>query len=124
MYKTLFATAAVVAGTSLSFAQTTTNAGYLKVEDESLMVLPFNLSVDEIDDMEIIGANGEEIGEVDEVLMTADGQITAVSAEVGGFLGIGETEVVFPLTQLSLRDDELVTPLTKEQVEALEEWID
>ena len=124
----LAAVAILAAGTGLSSAQdaTTTSAvsAYTEVEDGAMMVTTFNLTVDDLDDMDIVGANGDEIGEVDDVLMNASGEIVAVSAEVGGFLGIGDTEGVFPLDQLTLQGDEFVTSLTKEQVEALEERVD
>ena len=124
----LAAVAILAAGTGLSSAQdaTTTSAvsAYTEVEDGAMMVTTFNLTVDDLDDMDIVGANGDEIGEVDDVLMNASGEIVAVSAEVGGFLGLGDTEVVFPLDQLTLQGDEFVTSLTKEQVEALEERVD
>ena len=68
-----------------------------KVEDGSKMVQPFNVSVDALDDMDVVGPDNAEIGEVDEVLMDASGQVVAVVTEVGGFLGIGEKEVVIKL---------------------------
>ncbi|APH71283.1 PRC-barrel domain-containing protein [Aquibium oceanicum] len=116
----LVAAAALAAGTSLSLAQT----AYTEVEDDTMIVMPFNISADDLEDMDVVGANGEEIGEVEDVLMNASGAIAAVSVEVGGFLGIGESEVVFPLDQLKLQGDDLVTSLTQEQVEALEDWAD
>ena len=93
-----------------------------EVEDGSKMVQPFNINVDALDDMDIVGPGNEEIGEVDEVLMDASGQVVAVVAEVGGFLGIGEKEVVIKLDQLQLQNDQLVTSLNKEQLKALSPW--
>jgi hypothetical protein len=99
-------------------------AEYREVQDESMVVQPFNLAVDRIDDMDVYGANGEKIGEVDEVLMNAAGQAVAVSVEVGGFLGIGGREVIVSLDQLRLEGERFVTSLTKEQIEALPRWDD
>ena len=48
----------------------------------------------------------------------------AVAAEVGGFLGVGEKEVIIPLNQLQVSGDDLATAMTKEQLEALPEWDD
>src|SRR4029453_5823700 len=39
-----------------------------------------------------------KIGDVDDVLLGADGKITALVIGVGGFLGIGEKNVIVPFT--------------------------
>jgi hypothetical protein len=44
----------------------------------------------------------------------------AVSVEVGGFLGIGDKEVVMELNQLRREGDAIMTDLTKEQIKALQ----
>ena len=93
----LSAALAVLAGAPTT-AQTAAEPPLLEVEDEAMMVEPFGVSVDEFEDTDILGADGSKIGEVDEVLMTPEGEITAVSAEVGGFLGVGDKEVVLELT--------------------------
>lgn len=83
-----------------------------------------NLMVGQLEDMEIVAAGGDKVGEVEEVLADGDGNIVAVSAEVGGFLGIADKEVVVSLDQFELRENRLVTSLTKEQLEALPGWDD
>ena len=99
-------------------------AEFREVEDGSLQVPPFNKSVDDLEDMDLVSASGDEIGEVEEVLMDASGQPTALAVEAGGFLGIGEKNVVIGLDQLRLENDQLVTSMTKEQLEGLPEWDD
>lgn len=93
-----------------------------EVEDESTMVSAFNLSVDELEGMEIMSSSGEEFGDIDEILQNDQGEIEAVSAEVGGFLGIGEKEVVFQLDQLRKEGDHFVTDLTRDQLAELQTW--
>jgi hypothetical protein len=92
----------------------------VEVENEAMMVERFNLSVDQLEDMDIHGPGGERIGEIDDVLMTPEGEIAAVSVEVGGFLGIGDKEVVMELNQLRREGDAIMTDLTKEQIKALQ----
>ena len=99
-------------------------AGYREVTDGQLIVQPFNLTVDQIDDMGVFGPDGEKIGEIEEVLTDAAGKPLAASVEVGGFLGIGERKVVVMLDQLRLVGQRLATSLTKAQVEALPRWND
>ena len=95
-----------------------------EAEDDDLVVQPFGVTVDDIDDMDLMNADGEEIGEIEEVLLDAGGQPVAVSVEVDDFLGMGEREVVFALDQLQLADDDFVTSVDKATVEALPEWDD
>jgi sporulation protein YlmC with PRC-barrel domain len=116
-------TAALIGAAGLAHAQQPAIGSIpslVEVENEAMMVERFNLSVDQLEDMDIHGSGGERIGEVDEVLMTPEGKITAVSVEVGGFLGIGDKEVVMELNQLRREGDAIMTDLTKEQIKALQ----
>ena len=88
------------------------------------MVRSLGVTVDQLEDMEIYGPNGEEIGDVDEVLVDASAKPVAVSADVGGFLGVGENDVVIGLDQVSHDGDHLKVSMTKEQIEALPEFDD
>ena len=88
------------------------------------MVAPFNVSIDDFEEMEIYGPGGEEIGEVDAVLVDAAAKPVAVAAEVGGFLGMGEKDVVIGLDQLSQDGDHLKVNMTKEQIGALPDFDD
>ncbi|MET4698664.1 sporulation protein YlmC with PRC-barrel domain [Constrictibacter sp. MBR-5] len=105
-------------------AQGTQAVGYREAEDDRAIVQPFNRTVDEIEDMNVFGTGGEKIGEVDEVLVDSAGSIVAVAVESGGFLGIGDEEVVVMLDQLTLEGDRFSTGLTKDQLLALPRWKD
>ena len=118
-------TAAAFALGSGGFVQAQTSAtGVHEAEDKSVMVAPFNISIDDLEEMEIYAPNGEEVGEVDAVLVDAAAQPVAVAAEVGGFLGMGEKDVVIGLDQLTQDGDHLKVNLTKEQIGALPEFDD
>lgn len=54
----------------------------------------------------VYGANNENIGEINDVLMDAKGQVTGVIIGVGGFLGIGEKDVALPMNALQFRNDQ------------------
>ena len=59
-------TAAAFALGSGGFVHAQTGAtGVHKAEDKSVMVAPFNVSIDNLEEMEIYGPGGEEVGEVD-----------------------------------------------------------
>jgi sporulation protein YlmC with PRC-barrel domain len=96
----------------------------VEVDRDETMVPGLGISVGELEDMRIFGANGEEIGEVYDVLGDAAGQPAAVTIEVGGFLGIGEREVVIGLDEIDVVGLRLTLNRTREQIEALPAWTD
>ncbi len=60
----------------------------------------------------VYGANDESIGEINDVLMDAKGQVAGVIIGVGGFLGIGEKDVALPMSALQFRDEPPATAAT------------
>ncbi|HZC03250.1 MAG TPA: PRC-barrel domain-containing protein [Gammaproteobacteria bacterium] len=122
MHRYLILTAALIGAVGLAHAQqppTNSVLPLVEVEDEAMMVEHFNLSVNELEDMEVTDSGGKRIGEVEDVLMTPEGEITAVAVEV-----VSDKEVVMELAQLRRQGDVLITDLTEEQVEALPSWDD
>ncbi|WP_099864366.1 PRC-barrel domain-containing protein [Pararhizobium haloflavum] len=99
-------------------------ADLIEIETDAQMVAPFEVSVDQLEDMNVMTADGETIGEIEEVLGTADGQPTALALEVGGFLGIGDKDVIVMLDQVTMVDGSISLDMTKEEIEALPEWND
>jgi sporulation protein YlmC with PRC-barrel domain len=53
--------------------------------------------------MDLFGANNEDMGEVDDVLINRNGQVVGLVLGVGGFLGIGETKVAVPMSAVQFR---------------------
>jgi sporulation protein YlmC with PRC-barrel domain len=122
MHRYLIITVTLIGAIGLAHAQQPTTGSVpplVEVEDEAMMVERFNLSVKQLEDMEIIDSGGKRVGEVEDVLMTPERKITAVAVEV-----VGDKEVVVALDQLRHQGDVLMTELTKEQVEALQSWDD
>jgi len=114
------ATALLLASTTFATAAET----LVEVEDDTTQVEMFGKSVDEIEDMDVIGADGENIGEVEEVLATPDGKVSAISVEVGGYFGIGDREVIFGMDEVEFKDNKLTTSLSKDEIEKLPDWDD
>jgi hypothetical protein len=119
----LAATALALAPLALAAQQSSDVTAYQEAEDDDMVVQPFNRTVDDIEDLDLKNADGE-IGEVEEVLIDASGQPVAIAVEVGGFLGIGERDVVLGLDQVQLVDDDLVTSADKATIEGLPDWPD
>ena len=72
------------------------------------------------------GDDAENIGEVKDIILSADGRMESVVVGVGGFLGLGEKQVVVSTESLEWaeRDGDrwLIIPTTKEQLEQLSEF--
>jgi sporulation protein YlmC with PRC-barrel domain len=75
----------------------------------------------------VTNANGDSIGEIHEVLLSAEGEADALIVDVGGFLGMGEHTVAMKWTDISIRSDDnntlvVATEMTKEQLQDLPEY--
>ena len=122
-YASIIAATFALGSGGFVYAQTSAT-GVHKAEDKSVMVKPFNVTIDDLEEMEIHGPNGEEVGEVDSVLVDASAQPVAIAAEVGGFLGMGEKDVVIGLDDLTQDGDHLKINMTKDKIGALPDFED
>ena len=95
-----------------------------KVVDESLVVQPFNLSVDKIKRMDVVMPNGEQIGDIANVLVDSTGRVSAMTVNTAGFLGLGAKEYVMPLRSLQVRGEKFMTDLTQAEIEKLPAYED
>lgn len=78
---------------------------------------------DEIVGQSLYGSDGEEIGEINNVVLSAAGGDPAAVVGVGGFLGIGERNVTIPLSDIDMgAEDRLTTSMTKDQISELQAY--
>lgn len=70
-------------------------------------------------DKPIYSADDKNVGEVAEIARSADGEVTELRADVGGFLGLGETRVRLTPEQFQLGADRIDLKLTSEQINSL-----
>ncbi|MEI4194353.1 PRC-barrel domain-containing protein [Roseovarius sp. E0-M6] len=73
---------------------------------------------------ENVGADWNEVGEVEDLVLSKDGQLVGVVAEVGGFLDVGDKHVAIAIDDMKLvpvddRSYAYVTRLSEEELEAL-----
>lgn len=68
----------------------------------------------------------DDIGEINDIIVTKDGEVSAVILGVGGFLGIGERNVAVPMGEITVVREEgdsddrfLVVSTTKEALEQM-----
>lgn len=95
--------------------QTETEANLEVTEEPEIGALAYE-NADELEDREVF-YNGEEIGEVDEVLSGA-GNKTYLVVEHGGFLDIGDEEFVVDLDEAEVTADRITISQVPQEVEA------
>jgi sporulation protein YlmC with PRC-barrel domain len=81
-----------------------------------------NYSADDLMGRDIVDNDGNNVGEISDLLIGSDGSIQNVLVDVGGFLGIGTRTVALDLNQIQMAQgdaDEMVVSMTKEQIENL-----
>jgi hypothetical protein len=70
-------------------------------------------------DRTIYSSDDKNVGEVAELRRDSDGKLTELHADVGGFLGLGETRVRLMPGQFKFGDDRVVLNVTADQVKTL-----
>lgn len=85
-----------------------------------------DFTADDLIGSEVRGANDENIGNVGDVALTADGEIDALIVDVGGFLGIGTHTVAIGLDNLEVVGDGdnwvVHTPFSEEELKNQPEY--
>ncbi len=78
-----------------------------------------------IEDIDVVVASGETVGEIEKILIDGSGTPVAAVVEINdGFLNLGDTEVVVNLSDLTWEDGQYSTALTEGQIESLPVWDD
>ncbi|MDY8109700.1 PRC-barrel domain-containing protein [Fulvimarina sp. 2208YS6-2-32] len=113
---TAIAAALLFGGTALAQSEQ-----YVEVND-SVMVAPFNLAVDDVDDRNVYDASGTEVGEVSEVLGSDDQTPTHLEVDFeddDSSTYPDRDDVIVPIADFSFTNDQIVINLTPEDVTAL-----
>lgn len=78
----------------------------------------------EVEGYTFIGQDGEEIGEVEGIMLDlAQARVSYLALATGGFLGLGEKLITVPvdsITEWNLDEERLLTSLTNEQIDQAE----
>jgi hypothetical protein len=68
----------------------------------------------------VYSSDGKDLGEIAALKREPDGKVDEIHADIGGFLGFGETRVRFAADQIKeAKDDRLVVTLTEAEVNNL-----
>jgi sporulation protein YlmC with PRC-barrel domain len=94
------------------------------IDKSTLTEMPAaDIRAEELVGTTVYGADDVNVGEIGDVVLTADGKVDAYIIDVGGFLGVGEKEVAVGSDNLAFMVDKdgnkyLYTSFTKEQLDA------
>ena len=85
-----------------------------------------DLTTEDVTGAPVYGVNDDRIGEIGELVMSEDGQLSEAIVDVGGFLGLGEKPVAVPFDNLQIMQSEsdvrIYIDATQEQLEGLPEY--
>ncbi|MEQ1952566.1 PRC-barrel domain-containing protein [Mesorhizobium yinganensis] len=98
----------ILAATLFMGASTVAHAKTRLVDvDDEVVVHPFNLTVDAIEEMDVHDKGGNKIGEIEEVLGPTEHRATAVAVDLvdGSGLRDDDEDIIVPLDALVLKDD-------------------
>lgn len=70
-------------------------------------------------DKPIYSSDNKNLGEVAAVARGSSGEVSEIHADIGGFLGLGETRVRVMPSEFSLAEDKVVLNLTADQAKQL-----
>jgi sporulation protein YlmC with PRC-barrel domain len=93
-------------GTTTTADATAANSPFVTVQEGMAW------RVSELEGTDVYGSAGEDIGEIKDILVDKQGQVTAVLVGVGGFLGIGEKNVAVSMNSLQFQTEAQVDNTT------------
>lgn len=67
----------------------------------------------------VYSSDGKNIGEVADIKRDSSNQVSELQADIGGFLGFGETRVSVPTTQFQLDSDRVILSLKEAETNSL-----
>jgi hypothetical protein len=96
-----------------------------RADDEDLILYPWAMNVDDIEDMSVQGADGAAFGDVEDVLVDQTGAVRAIVVDYGRTLGPADRQAIVPIERLTPRDrNVLVLDMTAGELQALPDWDD
>lgn len=114
---TAFATVMLAPAWSQGLPQT---VGLVKV-DPATVATGYRAS--KIIGSEVYNGSGEEVGTVDDVIVSNDGKVPYAVLAVGGFLGMGQRLVVVGSSNLTIKEGKIVmAEATRETLKSLPEF--
>ncbi len=91
---------------------------------QSTSTIPGGITAEELVGRNVVNRNGDNVGEVESLVIQPKKNEVHAVISVGGFLGMGDHNVAIPLKELAIGDDNvtLMSQQTKEDLKALPEY--
>lgn len=124
------AEARVEADTAETGGQTTAQTGAeATAEAEAQPAQPLSemqVSAEELIGKSVANPNGENLGEIEDLVINPQSEEMFAVVGVGGFLGLGEKKVTIPYNDLQMAGDQIIvlTAQTKDQLKELPEYLE
>jgi sporulation protein YlmC with PRC-barrel domain len=80
------------------------------------------MKASELMDHPVINSKGEEILEIDDLILRSNGNVKRVVLSCCGFLGLGSKTVAVPFRHLQFKDDEIVYDISLEEFEQMADF--
>ncbi|HEX2135201.1 MAG TPA: PRC-barrel domain-containing protein [Microvirga sp.] len=81
------------------------------------------MNVSELTEKDLVGANNDEVGDIERVVESNADKKQYVVIGQGGFLGLFETEVLIPIENVAIKGDQIVLRnLSQEQLKSLPKY--
>ncbi len=101
-------------------------AGLAFAADESSLATTNRWLISDLYKAPVYDMNNNKIGQVDNLILSSDGQIKTAVIGVGGFLGVGSKDVAVPFGELKVAPQdgkkELTVDRTKDQLKQAPAW--
>ena len=99
-------------------------ASSVEADAEAMKTASYQINVSELEGADVMNAAGDEVGEVEAVLLDPALDAPVVIISVGGMLGIGDKEIAFPYSDLTITADKVVlnTQMSGDEIENMEEY--
>lgn len=98
-----------------------THRSYLSNAESGSASFPAGYSAEDFLDRDIVNPQGEELGEVVDLIVDQNNEVSMVVADIGGFLGLGESRVAIDIDDVTLAEGSggLVVTMDQSELEAL-----
>jgi sporulation protein YlmC with PRC-barrel domain len=73
-------------------------------------------------DVDVFDEKGQEIGEVDDLIIRRSGMVKKITLEIGGFLGIGDKLIAVSTNKLRMEDGKVIVRQPQDQLEKKQEF--
>lgn len=83
---------------------------------------PMATDVQNLIGKEVYGQNGNQVGEIRNLLIGAGDRVQAAVIEFGGFLGIGENQVAVDWDRLNVQPNRVTVNMTEDQIKSAPHW--